>query len=133
MPQEQSLEQPEASWRWNITPQETGVQVISGEIRIDWKSINQGSAATISFIVGNPQIAIRVKGSFDWSPWIASGLTVLSGVTLALLSWLGTRIWSQISKRRKNTKENEATKTPNEPVSNNTDPGSTSSTSQHSP
>lgn len=129
MPQEQSLDQPEVSWRWNVTPQETGVQVMSGEIRIDWKSINQGSAATFSFIVGNPQIIVRVKGSFDWSPWIASGLTVLSGVTLALLSWLGTQIWSQISKRRKNTKENGATKTPNEPPSNNIDPSSKASPS----
>jgi len=43
--QTQSLRQQSVVWTWNITPQQTGAQVISGSIFIEWKPTKQPNNA----------------------------------------------------------------------------------------
>jgi hypothetical protein len=114
--QEQPLEQPLIVWKWNVTPQKPGTQIISEEIRVVWKSIKKDNITTLSLVIANPQISVDVNPQFDWNPVIAPALaTILGTGLLALIPW----IWRQVSKRGKNKTEKRSSKIPYTRRSNN--------------
>lgn len=114
--QMQSLRQPSVSWNWNITPHQSGTQVISGSIAIEWIPTKQANGALPppKFVISNIQRAFDVQGNgvtlpFDPSVISIGTLDLGSLVTqilaaliaAALIWWISVMVARSIGARRK--------------------------------
>jgi LysM repeat protein len=100
--EEQSLEQPQIMWEWNISPQEPGSQqIVNVNIDVKWEPI-EDEGKPIQYTIWRHGLQIPVKRS-----WMTTGqlnaFSLISALIGSVLSapWLYERIKERREKRQK--------------------------------
>jgi hypothetical protein len=114
--QTQSLRQQTVSWSWNITPHQTGTQVLSGSIVIDWLPTKQPNSALPppEYTIATIQQGIDVQGNGITLPLDPSIVTlgkldigslvtqiVAALVAAALIWWISVVVVRSLGNRRR--------------------------------
>ena|SRR3989454_638238 len=104
-PTTRSLDDTEADWNVDITPQTTGSLTLSGEIDVQWSSCPNGSTPEFrlsyfqqTFTVYNPHPVHTFLGDFFSNPIVVG----VSGTVLAgLVTWAAVQAWKRIRRKEK--------------------------------
>lgn len=113
--QMQSLRQQSVSWNWNITPHQSGAQVLSGAISIEWipTKPSNGALPPPKFVITNIQQRFDVQGSGVTLPFDPSVITIgtldlgslvtqilAALIAAALIWWVSVMVARSLSARR---------------------------------
>lgn len=105
-PAEQSLQQSIIEWDWNITPQDTGQQVLNVDVVLQWKS-TLSSTSTLpppTYSIGNPSMLVTVNdppfslGSLDIGAILNAAIPIL---LVSIIGFFSSLLWKQYTKRNR--------------------------------
>lgn len=109
-PAPRSLDDTEADWNVDITPQATGTLTLDGEIDVEWSGCANGNntpefrLAPVyqQFTVYDPHPARTFFNNFFNNPIVVA---VLAALLASLITWIVVQIWNRLRRKKKQQKK----------------------------